>query len=116
MKCKGVIILEEIFNKIIEIDRNAKEITNIEKEKKLNMDEFIESEFGIKKVVLDMEFKDEIDLQKRKYDEMLDEKKQEINQNVNEEIYKIDRKYSEKENEIIEKIITDIKKGKNIEC
>lgn len=115
MKCKGVIILEEIFNKIIEIDRNAKEITNIEKEKKLNMDEFIESEFGIKKVVLDMEFKDEIDLQKRKYDEMLDEKKQEINQNVNEEIDKIDRKYSEKENEIIEKIITDIKKGKNIE-
>lgn len=108
--------MEEIFNKIIEIDRNAKEITNIEKEKKLNMDEFIESEFGIKKVVLDMEFKDEIDLQKRKYDEMLDEKKQEINQNVNEEIYKIDRKYSEKENEIIEKIITDIKKGKNIEC
>ena len=93
MKCKGVIILEEIFNKIIEIDRNAKEITNIEKEKKLNMDEFIESEFGIKKVVLDMEFKDEIDLQKRKYDEMLDEKKQEINQNVNEEIDKIDKKY-----------------------
>ncbi len=108
--------MEEIFNKIIEIDKNAKEITNIEKEKKINMDEFIESEFGIKKVVIDMEFKDEIDFQKRKYDEMFQEKKQEIDQNVNEEIKKIEKKYSEKENEIIEKIITDIKKGKNFEC
>lgn len=108
--------MEEIFNKIIEIDKNAKEITNIEKEKQLNIDEFIESEFGIKKVVIDMEFKDEIDLQKRKYDEMFQEKKQEIDKNVKEQIENIEKKYLEKENEIIEKIITDIKKGKEFEC
>ena len=111
MKCKGEYILEEIFNKIIEIDKNAKEITNFEKEKKLNMDEFIESEFGIKKVVLDMEFKDEIELQKRKYDEMLQEEKLKIDEDVKNQIEDMQKKYSEKENEIIEKIITDLKKG-----
>lgn len=111
MKCKGESILEEIFNKIIEIDKNAKEITNFEKEKKLNMDEFIESEFGIKKVVLDMEFKDEIDLQKRKYDEMFQEKKEQIDENVRNQIEDMQKKYSEREKEIIENIIANIKKG-----
>lgn len=103
--------MEEIFNKIIEIDKNAKEITNFEKEKKLNIDEFIESEFGIKKVVLDMQFKDEIELQKRKYDEMFQEKKQQIDVNVKAQIEDIQKNYSERENEIIENIITNIKKG-----
>lgn len=103
--------MEEIFNKIIEIDKNAKEITNFEKEKKLNMDEFIESEFGIKKVVLDMEFKDEIDLQKRKYDEMFQEKKEQIDENVRNQIEDMQKKYSEREKEIIENIIANIKKG-----
>lgn len=103
--------MEEIFNKIIEIDNNAKSITNMEKEKKLNIEEYIESEFGIKKVVLDMEFKDEIELQKRKYDEMFQEKKQEIDEKTKKEIEDVQNIYREKENEIIENIISNIKRG-----
>lgn len=103
--------MEEIFNKIIEIDNNAKSITNMEKEKKLNIEEYIESEFGIKKVVLDMEFKDEIELQKRKYDEMFQEKKQEIDEKTKKEIEDVQTIYREKENEIIENIISNIKRG-----
>lgn len=103
--------MEEIFNKIIEIDNNAKSITNMEKEKKLNIEEYIESEFGIKKVVLDMEFKDEIELQKRKYEEMFQEKKQEIDEKTKKEIEDVQNIYREKENEIIENIISNIKRG-----
>ncbi len=105
--------MEEIFNKIIEIDNNAKSITNIEKEKKLNIEEYIESEFGIKKVVLDMEFKDEVNLQKRKYEEMFQEKKQEIDKKVKQEIEDVENAYKEKEKEIIANIISSIKKEEN---
>lgn len=103
--------MEEIFNKIIEIDNNAKSITNLEKEKKLNLDEYIESEFGIKKVVIDMEFKDDLEVQKKKYEEMFQEKKKEIDEKTKQEIEDVEKVYKEKESEIIENIITIIKRG-----
>lgn len=103
--------MEEIFNKIIEIDNNAKAITNLEKEKKINLEEYIESEFVIKKVVIDMEFKDDVEVQKKKYNEMFQEKKKEIDEKNKQEIDDIEKIYKEKENEIIENIITNIKRG-----
>jgi len=105
--------LEEIFNKIIEIDEKAKGIVNSEKEKKLNNEEHIESEFGIKKVVLDMEFKDEIENQKKKYNEKFQEVKKQIDENVQKEMEELKKIYSLKENEIIRNIIDDIKKEEN---
>lgn len=103
--------MEEIFNKIIEIDNNAKAITNFEKEKKSNIEEYIESEFRTKKVVLDMEFKDNLEIQKKKYDDMLQEKKNEIDEKVKQEIKETEKIYKEKEAGIIENIINIIKKG-----
>jgi len=86
--------LEEIFNKIIEIDEKAKGIVNIEKEKKINLEEHIESEFGIKKVVLDMEFKDEVENQKKKYNEKFQEAKEQIDDNVQKEMEELKNIYS----------------------
>ncbi len=96
--------MEEIFNKIIEIDEKAKGIVNIEKEKKINLEEHIESEFGIKKVVLDMEFKDEVENQKKKYNEKFQEAKEQIDDNVQKEMEELKNIYSIKENEIIRNI------------
>ena len=42
---------------------------------------------------------------------MLQEEKLKIDEDVKNQIEDMQKKYSEKENEIIEKIITDIKKG-----
>ena len=105
--------MEEIFNKIIEIDEKAKGIVNIEKEKKINLEEHIESEFGIKKVVLDMEFKDEVENQKKKYNEKFQESKEQIDDNVQKEMEELKNIYSIKENEIIRNIIDDIKNEEN---
>ncbi len=105
--------MEEIFNKIIEIDEKAKGIVNIEKEKKINLEEHIESEFGIKKVVLDMEFKDEVENQKKKYNEKFQEAKEQIDDNVQKEMEELKNIYSIKENEIIRNIIDDIKNEEN---
>lgn len=105
--------MEEIFNKVIEIDEKAKEIVNIEKEKKLNIEEYIESEFGIKKVVLDMEFKDEVEKQKKIYNEKFQEVKKQIDDNVQKEMEELKNTYKLKENEIIRNIIDTIKKEEN---
>ena len=105
--------MEEIFNKIIEIDEKAKGIVNIEKEKKINLEEHIESELGIKKVVLDMEFKDEVENQKKKYNEKFQEAKEQIDDNVQKEMEELKNIYSIKENEIIRNIIDDIKNEEN---
>lgn len=105
--------MDEIFNKIIEIDEKAKEIINSEKEKKANIDEYIESEFGIKKVVLDMEFKDEIEDEKRKYNEKFEKIKKDIDNSVQKEINDLEQKYNLNQSEIVKNIIDSIKKEEN---
>lgn len=101
--------MEEIFNKIIEIDKKAKQIVATEKDKKQNIEEHIESEFNTKKVILDMEFKEQIQLQKRKYEEMFQERKQEIDEKLKTEMKETESTYKEKEDEIIKSIISSIK-------
>ncbi len=101
--------MEEIINKIIEIDNNAKSIIKEEKEKKDNFEEFIDSEFNTKKAVLDLQYKDEINKQKEKYNNMLEQKKIEEEENTKQEIDNIGKKYSELEADIINKIIDKIK-------
>ena len=45
--------MEEILNKIIEIDNNAKAIIKEENDKRINIEEAIEEEFNTQKVVID---------------------------------------------------------------
>ena len=53
--------MEEILKKIIEIDNKAKSISANEKERKAKIDECIESEFNTEKVLLNMQYKEEIE-------------------------------------------------------
>lgn len=101
--------MEDIFNKIIEIDEKSKEIVSSEKEKKQNIDEFIENEFNTKKVVLDMEFKEHIEAEKQKYEEMFMQKKEEIDEQVKTQIEDVEEKYKNIEKEIIRNFIDSVK-------
>lgn len=101
--------MEEIFNKIIEIDNKAKLIVNDEKEKKNNLDEYIEKEVNIKKNVLDFELKNEIEKEKIKYEKLFQEKKYEIDNEIRKKIELAEEIYREKEDKIIDSIISNIK-------
>ena len=56
-----------------------------------------------------MEFKDQIQLQKRKYEEMFQKKKQEIDEKLKNEIEETETIYKEREDKIIKNIISSIK-------
>lgn len=102
--------MEEIFNKIIDIDKKAKDIVESEKNRKINIEEYIEKEFTAQKALLDAEFKNEIDQKKKMYDNNFEEVKQKINSNSQKEIEEIEKIYREQENDIIQNIINSIKK------
>ena len=73
--------MEEILNKIIEIDNNAKAIIKEENDKRINIEEAIEEEFNTQKVVIDLEYKDEINKKKNEKKLLFENKKNEINEN-----------------------------------
>ena len=52
--------MEDILKEIIEIDKNAREIVKQEKDKKINIDDFIETEFRTKKAILELQNKKKI--------------------------------------------------------
>ena len=103
--------MEDILKEIIEIDKNAREIVKQEKDKKINIDDFIETEFRTKKAILDLEYKEEITKQKENYDKLFQKRKMEIDSQIHLKITEIERSYKNKEKDIIKNII-DIGGGK----
>lgn len=105
--------MEDILKKIIEIDNNAKSIVKEEKNKKLNIENVIEESFNTTKVVIDLEYKDEINKKKEEKQLQLEEKKREINNNLQLELNKIKNDYNENEKNIIASIVNSIKNEEN---
>lgn len=105
--------MEDILKKIIEIDNNAKAIVKEEKNKKLNIGNVIEESFNTTKVVIDLEYKDEINKKKEEKQLQLEEKKREINNNLQLELNKIKNDYNENEKNIIASIVNSIKNEEN---
>ena len=104
---------KEKKKEIIEIDKNAREIVKQEKDKKINIDDFIETEFRTKKAILDLEYKEEITKQKENYDKLFQKRKMEIDSQIHLKITEIERSYKNKEKDIIKNIIDSIKRGEN---
>lgn len=102
--------MDEILKEIIEIDKNAKNIIKEEKEKKLNIDNYIESEYRTKKSVLDLEYKEEIEKQKQKYNQMYNEERLKTEDEANKEIEKIENFYNKEKSNIINSIIASIER------
>ena len=105
--------MEDILKEIIEIDKNAREIVKQEKDKKINIDDFNETEFRTKKAILDLEYKEEITKQKENYDKLFQKRKMEIDSQIHLKITEIERSYKNKEKDIIKNIIDSIKRGEN---
>ncbi len=103
--------MEDILKEIIQIDKNAREIVKDEKEKKLNIDDFVESEFKTQKTILDLEYKEEVIKQKEKYNKLFEQKKIEIDKKVKQKVEEIEKSYKEKEEDIVKYIINSIKNG-----
>ena len=101
--------MEDILKEIIEIDKNAREIVKDEKDKKVNIDDFIESEFRTKKTILDLEYKEEVTKQKQKYTKLSEKEKIEIDKMVQNKISEVEKSYNDKEKDIIKHVINSIK-------
>ena len=102
--------MEEILKKIIDIDNNAKKIIDFAEQNEKNIDEFIDAECNKKKSMLDMEYKIEIGNKTKKYQELLEKKKSEIDYITREKFEQIEKSYRENEENIINEIVNDIKK------
>ncbi len=105
--------MEEIIKKIIEIDNNAKAIVKDENSKKINIEDAIEEEFNTQKVVIDLEYKDEINKKKTEKAELFESKKSEINEDLKVEIDKIQNYYNENSERIVKSIVDSIKNEEN---
>ena len=105
--------MEKILKKIIEIDNKAKSISASEKERKAKIDECIESEFNTEKVLLNMQYKEEIEKQAKKYNNLFEEKKKEIDDKNNIKIIQIQNSFRNNEKKIKSQIIGSIKKGES---
>lgn len=105
--------MEEIIKKIIEIDNNAKAIVKDENSKKINIEEAIEEEFNTQKVVIDLEYKDEINRKRNEKVALFENKKNEIDGKLKLEIDKIQDFYNENSERIVASIVDSIKNEEN---
>ncbi len=101
--------MEEIINKIVAIDNQAKSIWNIQKQKEKNMEEQIEREFQGKKIEIDKIYQKEITKENQKYEIMLQRKKEEIDISIQEKLQEIEKHYHEQEETIIQQMIDKMK-------
>ena len=71
--------MEEIINKLLEIDSKAKSVINEYQDKKNNLDLFVSEEIAKRKKEIDQKYNFRIDFQKKEYDRKLEYKKQAMN-------------------------------------
>jgi len=90
--------MEEILNRIIEIDNNAKAIVQDGKKRKEQIEELI-----------DNAYKEEIDSQKKSFEVKLREKEAIEDMKARNEISRIETDFKKSEQEIIDNIINSIK-------
>ena len=105
--------MDKIINRIIEIDNNAKKIVEKSKEKRDDIEKFIEQELAVKQAVLEVQYKELINEKKIDYDKKLKEKEQEIESRTNWKINKYKERFNEEKNKIQEQIVFDIVKKVN---
>lgn len=102
---------EELINKIIEIDKEAREQIQKEKELSIHMQAYVEEEFAKEKKQMDDNYKKKLDLEKQKYADKFTEEKQKIDFKIKMELENIVKVYKENEQNIIEENFKKIKCG-----
>ena len=102
---------EDLINKIIEIDKEAKEQICKEKEKNNNIKEYVSKEFAQKKEEIDEEYHFKLELEKKKFAERFLEEKKKIDSKIVKELEEVADRYKKNENKIIEENFEIIKSG-----
>lgn len=101
--------MEEILNRIIEIDNKSKEIVQNEKIRKMNIDDYIESEFEKRKAAFDLAYNEDIKYQKEKIQNRLKEEKDSIKSRIELEMNTIENRVKNEENNIVDEIVKKVK-------
>lgn len=101
--------MEDIIDKILKIDNEAKSVIGVQKEKEKQIEKNVKSRFYVQKSILDSQYKENIQNEKSKYIEILEQKKQELNEEEINNLKKIENLYLEKEETIINSIVESIK-------
>lgn len=97
--------MEEIINKLLDIDNKAKSIMLEYQEKKNNLDVYISEEIAKRKKEIDSQYKFRIDFHKDEYIRKLNEKKNIMNEIKDKGIEELKESYNIEKNRLAEDII-----------
>lgn len=100
--------MEEIINKLIDIDNMSKEIINEVEEKNLNIDELIENELDKQKSKIDAAINVKLKVKREGLDSKFKEFKSNLDIETNKKIEQINYEYQNLKKEKVEKIVTNI--------
>ena len=100
--------MEEIINKLIALDINAVGKVKDIKEKKENIETYVNEKLKVEKQKIDSKFLYKRKKTQEKYDLMFEDNKQELDKTKNEQIRKIEERYEQNKEDILEELINSI--------
>lgn len=100
--------MEEIINKLIDIDNMSKGIINKVEEKSLNIDELVENEIDKQKSAIDAIINMRLRIKKNELDNKFKEFKSNLDIETNKKIERINQEYQNIKQEKVEKIVKNI--------
>ena len=103
-----MIILEEIINKIINLDNKAKEKIKTIKEKEEKIESYINEQLQIEKDKIDGKFLYKKKNIQEKYDKLFEDRRQKLDQEKQNQIININQKYEQEKQKIIDQLLKSI--------
>lgn len=103
-----MMFLENIINKMIELDDNAKAKIREIKEKEENIETYISERLEKEKEQIDTRFAFRKKNLQEKYDVMLEEEKMKLEEKKKEKIKNLQEKYEQEKDKILEELLREI--------
>lgn len=100
--------MDNILNKIIELDNTAKKRIMDIREKEENIETYISEEIEQEKAKIDSKYLFKRKKMQEKYDEMFEQKKQELDSEKEKQISLIKEKYEQEKGKILETVLNNI--------
>lgn len=100
--------MEEIINKLIDIDNMSKGIINKVEEKNLKIDELVENEIDKQKSSIDSSINMKLRIKKEELDKKFQEFKSNLDIETNKKIEQMNQEYQNIKQEKVEKIVNNI--------
>ncbi len=100
--------MENILNKIIELDRQAKQKVFQAKEKEENIESYISKKIEEEKQTIDSKYLNKKKIIQEKYDEKLEKRKKEIDEENKKTIDKLHQMYENSKQQILGELLNEI--------